>query len=280
MANKNLVLRPLGGLGNRMLAIASAYTLSKELERPLSVIWERDERLNCPFHLLFNSICNVNVIESHTKAPFLRKIKRRFSHVTFSKVISRESLNQLVAQKKLLSELSSGKNVLIYGAHQFYLIGDLSELFIPTNEIQEKIKGIQKRFSPDMVGIHIRRTDHGPSKEKSPTELFIKKIGEELKQNEKRHFYLSTDDPKEEELLITSYGDRIIRQTKQFNRNSLEGNRDALVDLFCLSLCSKIYGSFYSSFSYTAAQLSGIELITINNSNNPVDHLRHLRKSK
>ena len=52
--NKELTLVPIGGLGNRMLAITSAinYCLRKDFN--LKIVWFRDWGMGANFHDLFN----------------------------------------------------------------------------------------------------------------------------------------------------------------------------------------------------------------------------------
>lgn len=264
MKNKKLILRPLGGLGNRMLAIASAVTLTKETGRSLTIIWELDEKLNCPFHLLFNPIPEINVINQSTAIPLIRKIKRHLSHLSYKKVIHHELLNKMIDNKTLLNEIHQYDNILLYGANQFYPIEDLASLFIPAPSIMKQVRTIKAKFKHrQTVGIHIRRTDHGPSIDKSPTRLFIQKMKDEISNNPETLFFLATDDPKEEVALSQVFGQRILTFNKTLERNSISGIQNALVDLWCLASCSKIYGSFYSSFSYTAAQMQGATLYTL-----------------
>lgn len=264
MKNKKITLRPLGGLGNRMLAIASAVTLSKETGRSLTIIWELDEKLNCPFHLLFNPIPETNVINKSTAIPFFRKIKRHLSHLPYKKVINHKLLNKMVENKTFLDEIHQYDNILLYGANQFYPIENLASLFIPTPSIMKQVRTIQAKFKDcQAIGVHIRRTDHGPSFDKSPTRLFIQKMKEEISNNSETLFFLATDDPQEEMALTQIFGQRILTFNKTLERNSISGIQNALVDLLCLASCSKIYGSFYSSFSYTSAQMHGAVLYTL-----------------
>ena len=54
---------------------------------------------------------------------------------------------------------------------------------------------------------------------------------------------------------------RIVAQPVQsVRRDTLAGMQDAVVDLFCLSRTRKLLGSYWSSFSDMAAELSGIPL--------------------
>ena len=53
--------------------------------------------------------------------------------------------------------------------------------------------------------------------------------------------------------------------TESISRTTQQGMVDALVDLVCLSRTPKIFGSYWSSFSETAAALGETELIVLQN---------------
>ncbi len=62
------------------------------------------------------------------------------------------------------------------------------------------------------------------------------------------------------ESLKSKYPNRIITLMDDTDRNSLEGMKFAMVDLFCLSKTRKIIGSVASSYSQIAAEIGGIEI--------------------
>jgi hypothetical protein len=66
---------------------------------------------------------------------------------------------------------------------------------------------------------------------------------------------LATDDAQEEKLLKNRYGSRIITHQKVLDRSSLQGIKDAMVDLYTLSATDAIWGSYWSSFSDMAATI-------------------------
>ena len=114
------------------------------------------------------------------------------------------------------------------------------------------------------IGVHIRRTDNVNALKYSPTDLFVEKIKEELYQNSDICIYLATDDPNEEKNFISEFGNKIIIYKKHsLDRNNPIAIKDAVLDLYNLSHCRKIYGSYYSSFSDTAALWTGIEKIEL-----------------
>jgi hypothetical protein len=85
----------------------------------------------------------------------------------------------------------------------------------------------------------------------------------EIRTNPSVTFFLATDSPKEEQLMCSRFGDRIIVCRKRFSRLSLEGMRDALVDMYCLAATRRIYTSWNSSFSEIAGQINNCETIPV-----------------
>ncbi len=117
-----------------------------------------------------------------------------------------------------------------------------------------------------VIGLHLRRTDHGTAITQSPTELFLKKIDEEIANDESVRFFLATDSESEQADLIARYGERIIvQENKAWGRSNIEEMNSGIVDVLCLSMCDKIYGSCGSVFSRFAAEYGSKELIIVKN---------------
>ena len=83
----------------------------------------------------------------------------------------------------------------------------------------------------------------------------------EIDNNCKVRFYLATDDEKIKQDMKKKYGERIITLNLSLRRNTTQGMKDAVVDLFCLGSTSKIIGSHHSTYSIIASQLYNIDLI-------------------
>lgn len=82
----------------------------------------------------------------------------------------------------------------------------------------------------------------------------------EIKKNVNTKFYVASDDDEVKESLKSKYPDRIITLMDNTDRNSLEGMKFAVLDLFSLSKTNKIIGSVGSSYSQIAAEIGGIEV--------------------
>ncbi|MCI0498062.1 MAG: hypothetical protein L0Y36_00070 [Planctomycetales bacterium] len=119
------------------------------------------------------------------------------------------------------------------------------------------------RFADPTIGVYIRRTDHDTVASYSPEQGFLDAMNAEISRDSQARFFLATDSPQIMSRFTALYGDRILWHAKDYGRNSPQGIQDALIDLLCLSRTKKIIGSYQSSFSETAAQLSDIPLQTI-----------------
>lgn len=136
-------------------------------------------------------------------------------------------------------------------------------IFLPTDELQVIIDECSKQFKPSTIGLHIRRTDNISSIENSPLYLFENAINDELAKNISTNFYVTSDDAKVEMELKQKFGNKIIIRQKQYERENEAGIKDAVVDMYLLSKTSKIYGSYWSSFSDIASRIGNIPLIVL-----------------
>ena len=137
---------------------------------------------------------------------------------------------------------------------------ELKNIFVPQLDIQKKIDKVVQNFTKRTIGIHIRRTDNIESIKSSPLEAFINSITAELKKDANTKFYLASDDDHVKDILEEKFPDSIITIREDVDRNTLEGMKFAVVDLFCLSKTQKIIGSVFSSYSQIAAELGNIEI--------------------
>src|SRR6185312_3197095 len=134
------------------------------------------------------------------------------------------------------------------------------QYFKPILPIREKVGLVTKKYTAHVIGVHIRRMDHGISIQYSPVELFINKMHAELENQKNTKFFLCTDDAEVEKAIVAEFGDKIITYEKELSRQTIKGMQDALVDLYCLSSTKKILGSYWSSYSDIASRLNHIEL--------------------
>lgn len=270
MKNK-ITLIPVGGLANRMKAIDSAVALAKDAQADLRVIWFKDQGLNCRFDELFEPLRLPGVtVKESTLADLLlydrpRKknfyIPRLFQKLLFDGCIYENEATQLFYKQFDFRSWAQNRLVYIASCVYFYPQTDrkLFSIFRPKASLQQKIDEVCSCFGKHTLGVHIRRTDNVASISQSPTELFISRIKEEIARDEEAAFYLATDSEEDKERLKRQFGNRIITSPRKARRNSREGMQDALVELYTLAATCRIIGSMQSSYSETAAQISGIQ---------------------
>ena len=59
---KNLIIRPVYGLGNRLRALASCYSICKSLGLNLIINWVEDNHCNCSIHSLISNIDDIGFV--------------------------------------------------------------------------------------------------------------------------------------------------------------------------------------------------------------------------
>ena len=264
---------PVGGLANRMRAMASAITLAQQTDSKLKVIWLPTWDLYAPFDSLFEPINEERVTLRNASAwdKFTLDRPRRknlyfpylFQYITFEEGKYERSFYSLVQQKFDFKEwITSKRKVYMASYHAFYpyeqsLIG---EIFTPIQFIKERIDDRCTQFVNNTIGVHIRRTDNIASIQQSPLVLFFEIVDEELDKDNHTMIYLATDSEEVKLQMRKRYGNRIISSSTPADRNSVAGIQDGLIDMYTLARTRKIYGSFQSSFSEMASQIGGIPL--------------------
>ena len=271
---ESLFFVPAGGLANRMRAIASAYTLSQRIGSSLQVFWFQDWALHAPFFSVFTLPNLPLTIKDATCVDYLlydRARRKNFwipalpQKLLFDRRLKENRVYELLLKKFDFEEWAKGHHCYMSGFCQFVDFPDIlySQLFQPVKEVMNEVNHFHDQFSDHTIGLHIRRTDHAIAIANSPDELFIRKLGEEIETCADTRVFLATDDNQLKQLFLSKFGDRIIMQELEARRDSIEGIRGGLVDMYTLARTCKIYGSAGSTFSSMAASLGGIELEVI-----------------
>lgn len=259
MNNNIIFVQPLGGLCNRMRVISSAVGLAKELGKELVVVWTQDKSLNAKFSSLFEHF-PYKVLDVGLTSFGFRLFKRFLLSICGFRKINNEWIISHARGKQSSTWIPSlaKEKIYIEAFSDFYDVVDF-DIFNPSSKVK-KDYCVGAKF----VGIHIRRTDNEMSIKYSPTELFVNAIKHEIEGNADVQFFLSTDDPNEEYKLKSIFKELIIVHNKRsLDRNDPIAIEDAMIDLYNLSRCGKIYGSFYSSFSDVAAMWGNITKIVL-----------------
>ena len=266
---------PSGGLANRMRAIASAYALTQETGSDLQIVWFQDWALNAPFHSVFVHPAQIRLREATLTDKLLYDRARRRNlwlpalpqRLLFERHIKEQMVTPLKKQNFDFIAWAKGYRCYMSCYQVFGTFPDslYRELFQPVKEVTEQVDGYRSQFSDHTIGLHIRRTDHVESIEHSPDRLFIEKVEAEIAANADTKVFLATDNDDVKRTFRQRFGNRIITPTATADRNSVEGIRGGLADMYTLAATDKIYGSAVSSFSPMAAKIGGtpIEVLSL-----------------
>lgn len=269
----SLLFVPSGGLANRMRAVASAYELCRRTGTALRVVWFRDWALRAPFASIFRPTPLVAVREARAldlltlDRPRRRNlwVPRLCQTVLFDQRIDERQVTPLKQRAFDFDAWAAGHRSYMSCYQEFGTVPDgvYAQLFRPVEAVERAVDAFAAQFSGHTVGFHIRRTDNRESIERSPLSLFIEAGRREIAAHADTRIFVATDDEPTKEALRREFGDRLLMQQAAADRNSTEGIRGGLVDMFTLARTATIYGSEGSSFSVMAARLGGARLVML-----------------
>jgi hypothetical protein len=272
---KTLIVKPLGGLANRMRVVEAACSYAHRHNAVLYVLWEKNIDLNAGFASCFENagsprIMEINCAGKNLIAKLRRRIFRELERLLRAAYSDAQIYDQQVEEVLNKSAGGSGdfsffdelaaknKKVYVETCFGFYPNPQGFRLTVK-KDIQEKARKILESHAP-VIGVHIRRTDNKIATQYSPLTSYIKAMNEALEESPHLSFYISTDSDEVIEQLKEMYGEKIITGISRRRRDTGEGIVDALVDLCCLSKCNTIFGSYYSSFSGRASVMGNVPL--------------------
>ena len=250
---------PAGGLGNRIRVILSALQWQKDTGNKVRILWIQDEGLACSFDKLFMPIKELK----EKRSLFWHKIYRKIYLHSPLRFIYAYNYNEYDDLRKWIM---SPKGVLYCTSYSIFYNGShpqYHDVFHLNADLQKQLDEYTSQMGKNTIGIHIRRTDNLESTQHSPIKKFIDYIYTAIRNNDNQKFYLATDDLLVKEEFIKLFGDKIITMDCVLRRDSEEGIKSALLELYILSSCSKIIGSYYSSYSELAAQIGNIPLVVL-----------------
>jgi len=260
-----LIIDSIFGLGNRLRAIASAYSICIKKNMKLIINWIPDDHCDC---LIEDLIVNINEYAEVVSNP-----------------INIDSLVDFKIYNYLETERGGEKNEYIddnvnkiYVKSNCVLNNKDSRLY--SNEFLQSLKWSDDinhliNSIPDIsnyTGMHIRmeggaqytsqtyeKTSNWINKETellfkyreiSHIDNFINQINNILHKNPEQKFFIATDMKSNYEKLINIYGNDKI---KILERNNFDRSKEqlyyAVADIILLSRCNQFYGSTWSSFS-------------------------------
>lgn len=256
---------PEGGLCNRMRVVASSWLLARAAGQRMRVLWYRTPDFNARFDALFAAdglpfeIVELEALRRHDRLLWrLREPVRRLLGQT---VIGPKQTAPGAFDTQALALQLRRPRVYIRTNTRLIFEPGMYALFRPVAALAERIAGLSPRLAQS-VGVHVRRTDNTTASAVSTLERFIALMQAERAADAKRPFFVATDSPAVMASLREIFGDGIWEHPKRaYARNDPLALADAVVDLYALGQCRKLIGSYWSSFTDTAAELRGIECL-------------------
>lgn len=246
-----IVLRCQGGLCNRIRAIVSAVLWAEDIGGRLEIYWPVEKgHMPVPLDHLIDPA-------SITGLTYIRN-----GYIRAKQVLS--------AGDMVASINASLHEVIIQSYSIFH--EDLLKLTDRGIAALRKIRIVpslirmaeQRLPAGDLIGLHIRRTDHVKCIAASPLFAFEELVSKVLSSEpEGTRFLLATDDAHVKERFHTLFGDAIVSPVSILGRMNETEQEMGVVDWLLLQSCRKIYASAGSSFSELAAWRAGIELICV-----------------
>lgn len=264
---------PYAGLCNRMRVMASGYACARELGYSARVHWTWSlAECRAKFQDLFElpSLPELEIVETnsllyHPDNHLNLHLPSLLRSVAFKRVVKDYNFRDAECRQSLSSHLKQQQisgDFALCSMHQCGPNYPLKELFRPRAEILREIDALVPEGSAtDMVGVHIRRTDHAIAIKYASIEAYATAMQEELERNPSCRFFLATDDASVKDELARRFGkERLVTAQLVLRRDARDGMVGAVIDLFSLSRTGRIIGSFRSSYSEIAAELGNIPI--------------------
>jgi hypothetical protein len=123
----------------------------------------------------------------------------------------------------------------------------------PAEDILREARQFVTGLPTPLVGVHVRNSTSAV--DNTPVGLYgpvLHKVAPDA------YFYATSDDPSSLDRLREELGsERVFSREKILSRRTIAGEREAMLDIAILSICSFVVGSDYSSFSRLATILNG-----------------------
>lgn len=257
-----ITVLPEGGLCNRMRVVASAWLLAKEAGQPMRVLWHRTPDFNSRFDALFESRgLPFEVVEKKAMLRPQRAMFRVFDTLAGlrgQRVLTQDNTSPGHFDMASVVSTLSGRDVWVRTNSRLAVAPGMFSLFQPTGEAAQRIAELQPQLQGS-IGVHIRGTDNVKARSESPLSTFLAHMHSALQATPDTRFFVATDEPAALAAVQKDFGDRAWEYPKRaYARDDQTAIVDAVVDLFALGACDALIGSYWSSFTDTAADLRGI----------------------
>ena len=264
----------IGGISNRLKAIASGFRLGKHMKKDVGIKWDildsyerHTHILNCSFNKLFS-----NDIEVYEYGKDDLVMDKNISHclvicdsdgleINFNNFTS-GCAKQFTKSDKLNRNIDFMYNKIPIELKCEYI--EYFKILKPIECIQTEIDDFSKNFDNKTVSVHIRSWNrNGEGSRRDGLYNIEKYLVEMRKYDDSYKFYLATDSSHIQSYLSTldEFKDRIFIYPRKTNldisRDIEDGVQEDLIELYLLSKNKYIVGSHFSTYTEVAWWLSG-----------------------
>lgn len=278
-----LIVTPFAGTTNRLRVLASANILAEVTKRKLVINWYLNPgEMPAQWNELF--LNPLNTFEKSTLPEEGCTLEEITNAQAGDRVIKNlASLNDETGQKRIRQIPKDKEPIVYFGTslnfwpeekyiasadfwqkyRSFYL--SLKPVGMVTKEVEQFKKDHFTNKFP--IGVHYRAWAMNQFDDYVIRDLdnknipeFITKMKEALVENSGQDvvFFLSTDSQqvKDRLLAVNEFKGKIVTRKAKIERDTIQGQKDALVDWFLLASTNYIIGTSYSSFSDEPARIT------------------------
>ena len=264
---KRIVVYPTQGIGNRIKVILSAKVLSKYLNIPIHINWLKEKCINLNYSDIFSD--DPNTLED--------KIISKSTYIFNPDIHTEKILNQLIKNNVEVNTL------VIQGGHCFKhpdmsiydFLKEKQKAFKNLEWCENILQKVNKLNLEKCIGLHVRKyvkkydeADNLHSKGfdqfKCGLEYYYDKLDKILPNYKNHKIFCSSNNNNVKQLVKEKYGEKVIQNDNTtFERSNTDDGIESVVDFICLSRCSIIIGTYFSSFSDEACFFNLIPKICI-----------------
>lgn len=242
------------GLANRMLALASGMQVAEEAGAQLRLHWGIRKDCGCPFGRLFvNEVPRVPLTEVRNADQFFNLISR-----------PRPATNEI--QFGPVNSIGVAVCTTWWRAGFPPVNDQYLQRLEPHPAIIQRVEETWRKLegNRDIVGFHIRGTDHRVARQVSTVPKFLEVAESLIRTRPGVRFLVCSDREEPKKTFQTRYSWRVVLPGKRtYNRRSPVAVEEALVDLLLLGRTTGVWGSKGSTFSRAAALRGGVPLVVV-----------------
>lgn len=274
--DKEVLVVVSGGLANRMRAIMSGISLSRDCGCGCRIVWMPLFELNASYGTLFDPGCMPVRLWQPGRLDYALRFevprKRNlylsgiYQRIRYSaRLVHATSDVHYPATEVLRGMVRNGRGgIYVFSGIDFYPFSceEYREVFKLSPTVEKRVGELMAGGRP-RVAVHVRRTDNALSVSHSPLELFEDAVRREIEADPSAVVYVASDDQSAKMHMAREFPDNVVFNPRPARRDTAEGIVDALAEMALMGTAERIYGSYWSTYSEAASILGGAELVVL-----------------